>query len=224
MTILLVEDDVNLASAIVDYFELEGIECDYANNGTSALNLIDQNSYKTIVLDINLPKKNGFEVCKSMRAGGKKTPVIMLTAKGLLEDKLTGFDCGADDYLIKPFAMEELVARVKALSNRQSGQAQKLFIQDLEINLSTHQVLKGGVELKLSPLSYKILVCLLKSSPEVVSKQTLLESVWQESLPSASGLKVHIHSLRKELKEGANRSLIKTVPSVGYVIEQANEY
>jgi DNA-binding response OmpR family regulator len=223
MTVLLVEDDFNLASAIIDYFELEGLECDYADNGLSALNLIAENAYKVLVLDINLPRKNGLEVCKTMRANGSNVPVIMLTAKGLLEDKLVGFDSGADDYLVKPFAMEELIARVNVLSNRQSGQALKLMVRDVEVNLSTHQVLKSGVEIKLSPLSFKILVCLIKASPNTVSKQELLSSIWQDTPPNASGLKVHIHSLRKELKESSGLSLIKTVPSIGYMIEKENE-
>ena len=115
LNLLLVEDDLDLATAIVDYLELESIQCDHAGNGAAGLNLIESNDYQAIILDLNLPKMDGLAVCKNMRKQGIDTPVLMLTARDGLEDKLIGFDAGADDYLVKPFAMQELIARIQVL-------------------------------------------------------------------------------------------------------------
>ena len=118
LQLLLVEDDLDLAKAIVDYLALEDIQCDHAANGLSGLNLIQQGQYDTVILDLNLPKMNGLEVCARLREQGIDVPVLMLTAKDTLDDKLTGFSKGADDYLVKPFAMEELIIRAQVLSRR----------------------------------------------------------------------------------------------------------
>ncbi len=125
LNLLLVEDDLDLATAVVDYLELESIQCDHAVNGVVGLNLIKRNTYQAIILDLNLPRMDGLAVCQHMRDLGDDTPVLMLTARDSLDDKLIGFESGADDYLVKPFAMEELIARVKVLSRRRSGQIKK---------------------------------------------------------------------------------------------------
>jgi len=134
LQLLLVEDDIDLATAIIDYLELEDIHCDHAANGVSGFSLIQNNKYDAIILDLNLPKMSGLKVCEAMRSEGIDTPVLMLTARDTLEDKLAGFAKGADDYLIKPFAMEELIVRTQVLSRRRSGQINKLIVADLELN------------------------------------------------------------------------------------------
>ena len=125
-TLLLVEDDFDLAGNIVDYLALEDFDCDHASNGVAALNFLDENEYAVVILDINLPRLDGLSVCEKLREKGNDTPVIMLTARDQLDDKLAGFAKGADDYLVKPFAMAELVARLQALSLRRSGQVKQL--------------------------------------------------------------------------------------------------
>ena len=144
LNLLLVEDDIDLATAVIDYLELEDIQCDHAANGLIGLNLIEKNSYQAIILDLNLPKMSGLTVCESMRNKGMDTPVLMLTAMDSLQDKLTGFSKGADDYLVKPFAMEELIVRVQALSRRRSGQVNLLKVAGIELNLDQRQASLNG--------------------------------------------------------------------------------
>lgn len=134
---LLVEDSLPLAETVVSYCELEGIVCDFASTGSQGLKLALENDYAAILLDVNLPHMNGLEVCEAIREQGVDTPVLMLTARDTLEDKLAGFDAGTDDYLVKPFELSELVARVRALAKRRSAFAQKLTVGSLELNLST---------------------------------------------------------------------------------------
>lgn len=222
MTIMLVEDDRDLAQTIIDYLELESIPCDYADNGVSALGLIQQNTYQVVVLDINLPRMDGFSVCEKLRAAGNDTPVIMLTAKDQLEDKLTGFKAGADDYLVKPFAMDELVARIRALSGRMSRQIRKLTVSDLSLDLDQNVVTRGNVSINLSPTGFKLLEALMRSSPKAVSKEELITSVWGDEGSDSNSLKVHIHKLRKDVDCGNNPPLIHTVKAFGYVLRADN--
>ena len=148
---LLVEDNVSLAETVIAYFDLEGIDCDYASTGPQGLQLALSNDYQTILLDINLPRMNGLEVCKALRNQGVDVPVLMLTARDALEDKLAGFDSGTDDYLVKPFELSELAARVKALSKRRSSLAQKLQVGPLVMDLSLKAVSRDGHTLSLTP-------------------------------------------------------------------------
>ena len=131
INVLLVEDDIDLATTIVDYLEIESIECDHASNGVMGLNLIERNQYQMIILDVNMPKMDGLTMCKTLRERGIDTPVLMLTARDSLDNKLEGFAAGSDDYLVKPFAMKELVARVKVLAKRKSGEVKRLTFANL---------------------------------------------------------------------------------------------
>lgn len=217
---LLVEDDVDLATAVIDYFEMEDISCDHAVNGVIGLNLIEQNDYQVIILDLNLPLLNGLNVCKKMREQGMDTPVIMLTAMDTLNDKLTGFDHGADDYLVKPFAVEELVARVLALSKRKSGQVTKLQAAGLELDLASAQAVHHGTVLKISPTEFKILEVLLRNSPNPVSRERIFQEVWGDDQPESNSLKVHVYNLRKQLAKAGDKSILRTVPNVGFAISE----
>ncbi|OZG75425.1 two-component system response regulator [Hahella sp. CCB-MM4] len=223
LDILLVEDDLDLASTIVDYLELESIACDHAANGVAGLTLIRDNRYQAVILDINLPRMNGLSVCETMRSEGIDTPVIMLTARDSLDDKLEGFGSGADDYLVKPFAMEELVVRVRTLAKRRSGQINRIRIEDLEVDLQQRQAWRAGGLLKLSPIAFKILEVLVRSSPNPVSREQLLQSVWGEDPPDSNSLKVHMHHLRKQVDSHRSCGLIHTISSVGFVLKPSTE-
>lgn len=218
LNVLLVEDDVDLATGVIDYFEIENISCDHAVNGVVGLNLIEQNSYQVIILDLNLPLLNGLSVCKQMREKGIDTPVLMLTAMDTLDDKITGFEHGADDYLVKPFAVEELVVRVYALSKRRSGQVTRLEAEGIQIDLDSAQAFHNNQLLKISPTEFKILELLLRNSPKAVSRDRIFQEVWGDDQPESNSLKVHIFNLRKQLGLTGDKNILKTVPNVGFAI------
>ena len=218
LNLLLVEDDIDLATAVIEYLEMESIQCDSAYNGLAGLNLIENNDYQVIILDLNLPKMDGLEVCKKMRDQGNNTPVLMLTARDSLDDKVTGFNAGTDDYLVKPFAMEELIVRVKALSLRRSGQLNSLNVGDLYLDLTQKSVKRGDQSLKLSPSCFKILEILMRESPKTVSREKIMQGLWGDDQPDSNSLKVHIYKLRKELERCQGSCLLHTVPGHGFAI------
>ncbi|NOI31248.1 response regulator transcription factor [Vibrio coralliilyticus] len=220
LQLLLVEDDLDLAKAIVDYLALEDIQCDHAANGLSGLNLIQQGQYDTVILDLNLPKMNGLEVCARLREQGIDVPVLMLTAKDTLDDKLTGFSKGADDYLVKPFAMEELIIRAQVLSRRRSGQVTKLSVSDLEVDLQTQTAARSSEPLKLSPIGFKLLETLVRASPNTVSREKLMQSVWGDEQPDSNSLKVHMFNLRKAVDSRFETKLIHTITGRGFALKQ----
>ncbi|QMV14861.1 response regulator transcription factor [Vibrio spartinae] len=223
LKVLLVEDDLDLATAIIDYMALEDIEADYAADGQIGYNLITSHTYDVIVLDLNLPKIEGLIVCERVRSQGIQVPILMLTAKDTLDDKLRGFSKGADDYLVKPFEMEELIARVKVLSKRKSGQVSKLVVEDLELDLAVKEVRRDGELLKLSPIATKILEILMRESPSTVSRERLIQTVWGSEQPDSNSLKVHIFNLRKQVNKEGGKPLIHTIPSFGFAIKAAED-
>lgn len=223
LKILVVEDDIDLATAVIDYMELEDINADYASDGAVGYNLITTHNYDVVVLDLNLPKIEGLAVCERIRSQGVETPVLILTAKDTLDDKLVGFSKGADDYLVKPFEMEELIARVKVLSKRRSGQMAKLTIKDLEFDLSSREVRRNNNLIKLSPIAIKILEVLMRASPNSVSREKIIQSVWGDEQPDSNTLKVHIFNLRKQIDAAGLEPLVQTVPSFGFAIKSLEE-
>ncbi|PML57795.1 response regulator transcription factor [Vibrio lentus] len=221
MLVLLVEDDKVLASALSDYLELDNIECDFAYNGITGLSLATENKYDIIILDVMLPKLSGFSICQSLRDKGVETPILMMTAKDSLDDKLEGFQVGTDDYVTKPFAMAELSARLKALANRSTGRVSKVIhIGDLSVDMASHTAHRGSIELSLSPLSWKLLKSLVKHSPNVVAKETLEREVWGEET-SDNNLKVQIHKLRQAIDKPFSSSLVHSVPKVGFALRES---
>lgn len=216
LTTLLVEDDLDLAATLIDYLALEDIQCDHASHGHAALSLLATNPYQVIILDLNLPRMDGIAVCEALRNKGMDTPVIMLTARDTLEDKLQGFNAGTDDYLVKPFALSELVVRLHALSKRRSGQTQKLSLGGLEMRLAERQVCREQQVIKLSPTGFKLLEVLLRASPAPVSRQELIQAIWGESPPDSNSLKVHMHHLRKQVDGPFEEKLIHTLPGFGF--------
>lgn len=218
LSVLLVEDDLDLAATVIDYLAFEKIDCDHAANGILGLNLIESNHYDVILLDINMPYMDGLTVCQSMRAKGYEVPVLMLTARDTLSDKIAGFNAGTDDYLVKPFEIEELLVRILALSKRRSGQATLLSLGALELNIPNKSAQINSSPIKLTPTTFKILEALMRASPEPVSKSALLQAIWGDEIPDSSSLRVHIHHLRKSLDTQNMGKMITTTPGFGFSI------
>jgi DNA-binding response OmpR family regulator len=218
INVLLVEDDIDLATTIVDYLDIEDIECDHASNGVMGLNLLKINNYQMIILDVNMPKMDGLTMCKTLREQGQDTPVLMLTARDSLDNKLEGFAAGSDDYLVKPFAMKELVARVQVLAKRKSGEAKRLTLGNLNLDLAKRSADVEGQTLKLSPIAFKLLETLVRSAPQPVTRSAIMQAIWGEDQPDSNSLKVHVYHLRKQLEAITQQVTLDTIPSVGFAI------
>jgi DNA-binding response OmpR family regulator len=219
LNILLIEDDLDLADTVVQYLELEGIRCDHAANGMAGLQLAKEGQYQVLLLDLNLPRLDGLSLCRRLRTAGDDTPVLMLTARDQLDDKLAGFNAGTDDYLVKPFALQELVARIEVLARRRSGEVRKLSCGDLVMNLSDKIVTRNSIPLKLSPIGWRLLERLLRASPEVVSRQALEEAVWGDEIPDSNSLKVHMFHLRRAIDGPFAVTLLHTIAGHGFAIK-----
>jgi len=219
-TALLVEDDLDLAATIIDYLELEDIVCDHAANGIAGLQLINKHNYDVIILDVNMPRMDGLSFCQNIREQGMKIPVLMLTARDTLADKLAGFAAGSDDYLVKPFAMLELVARLQVLAKRPSGQTNKLAVHSLCVDFNRKIAHRGARVLQLSPTGWKILEILLRKSPDVVSRQQIAQAIWGDDAPDSNSLKVHIFKLREQVEGESEQKLIHTLPGQGFALRE----
>ncbi len=220
--VLLVEDDLDLAATLVDYLELEGISCDHAANGVAGLQFINQQYFDVMILDVNMPRMNGLSVCRKMREQGINTPILMLTARDTLDDKLAGFSAGSDDYLVKPFEMRELIARIHVLAQRRSGQTNKLSLCDVHADFSAKTLVRDQRTLQLSPTGWKIIEVLMRKSPEVVSKEQLLQAIWGDELPDSDSLKVHLFKLRQQVDTKMEAKLIHTIAGQGFVFRESN--
>jgi len=224
-TILLVEDHRDLAETISMTLENDGFVMDYAVDGLQALQLATSQVFDTIILDVMLPGIDGFTVCRRLRTEfGLDTPILMLTARDQIDDKLEGFEHGADDYLVKPFIMAELQARVSALVSRKRGEIgnTNISIKDLNLDTRTRQVTRAGNEIVLSPTGFRILRILLRESPGVVTREALENELWGDDVPDSDALRSHIYILRKAVDrpfEEQHGPLIKTVKGVGLKIE-----
>lgn len=218
MYLLVIEDNQDIAANLGDYLEDRGHRVDFAADGVTGLHLAVVNDFDAIVLDLNLPGMDGLEVCRKLRGDARKqTPVLMLTARDTLDNKLAGFDSGADDYLIKPFALQEVEVRLNALIRRGKGvQTRVLNVADLEYNLDTLEVQRQGRPLQLNPTGLKILQALMEASPAVVTRQDLEHRVWGEELPDSDSLRVHIHGLRAVVDKPFDQPLIQTRHGIGY--------
>ncbi len=219
---LLVEDDSRLVDSVVTYLDLKEIDCDYCTNGQQAINLIMENSYDVIISDVNMPKISGFELCKSLRDLAINTPLILVTSRAQLNDKVEGFDAGADDYLVKPFELKELEIRISALLKRKQGQSGIINIEQLELTVDTnqHQVIREGVVLDLSKSNWSLLLTLARAWPNPVSKQDLEHALWSDNPPDSNGLKVHIHNLRKRVDKPFTTQIVHSVPYFGFVLKK----
>jgi len=222
MRVLLVEDNRNLALNVVEYLEKKGYVADYAVDGTTALNLVTSQTYDIILLDIMLPGIDGFRLCRELREkNGIETPVIMLTAKDTENDKLTGFGAGADDYLVKPFSLPELEARMVALERRSKRavlSSQHLEVADLVYNPDTMSFRRGGVSISLMPVPRRILVYLMKNANRVVSREEIEHEIWQDDPPDSEALRSHIYAIRNAIDKNAPVNLLHTIRGTGYLL------
>ena len=220
MQILIVEDDTDLASAISDYLVLQGAECDFAYTGAAGLSLALEQRFDVIVLDLMLPKLNGFDVCTELRSQGCFTPVVMLTAAGAEADQLQGFQAGVDDYIAKPCSMPLLWARIQAIYRRDNREPEQLNIDTLQINFEERLAKREGQELKLTPTGWRLLEILSRQSPKVVSRLELEEFAWPDGEEVDPGnFNVQVHQLRKAVDKPFDKKLIHTIVGVGLCLK-----
>ncbi|MFN4065364.1 response regulator [Azoarcus communis] len=218
MRLLLIEDNRDILANLADYLELKGYQTDCAEDGLSGLHLAAVNHYDLIVLDVMLPGMDGFSLCQRLRESERSdTPVIMLTARDALDDRLTGFRAGADDYLTKPFALSELAARIEAVLKRSRGGGRRLLqVADLSYDLDTLEVTREGRLLHLGPIALKLLAVLMQKSPAVVRREVLESALWGDAPPDSDSLRSHIHALRQQLDKPFSTPLLHTVHGVGF--------
>ncbi len=218
MWILLVEDNDALAANIGEYLEQEGDIVDFAHDGLSGLRLAEANAYDALVLDLMLPGLDGLQLATQLRANSsRRTPILMLTARDTLKDKLDGFEAGGDDYLTKPFDLLELRARLKALVRRAGGGNRVLALGDLVYDTGTLAVRRGAAPVKLTRTGLRMLELLMRRAPEVVSRQEMERAIWGDEPPdSDAALRVHVHGLRVALDRPFDIKLLHTVPGIGY--------
>jgi DNA-binding response OmpR family regulator len=218
MRILVIEDNRDILANVLDYLELKGYVVDCAQDGLSGLHLAATQEYDLIVLDIMLPGIDGYQVCKRLREDARRdTPIIMLTARDALADRLQGLSAGADDYLIKPFALSELVARIEAILRRcQGSRKRQLQVADLCYDLDTLEASRAGQPIRLNPIGHKLLAILMQRSPAVVRREALEEALWGDHAPDSDALRSHIHQLRQVLDKPFDRPLLHTVHGVGF--------
>ncbi|MFC0253541.1 response regulator transcription factor [Massilia consociata] len=212
--VLVVEDHAPLARNLGEVLEGFGHTADYAADGVVALHLAQTQQYDLLILDLGLPRMDGLEVCRRLRAGqARRVPVLMLTARDALQDKLAGFECGADDYLVKPFAMEELLARCQALVRRNGDEV--LRIGSLCIDRRSRTAERAGQALRLQPTGYLILLALAEAHPRVLTRSELTRKVWGDEPPDSDALRTHLYQLRLALDKPFATPMLVTVHGVG---------
>nr|WP_067295204.1 response regulator transcription factor [Marinobacterium profundum] len=226
MKILIVEDNKDIVANLYDYFEPLGYSLDSAYSGPGGLSLAATGNYDVIILDVMLPGIDGVQVCFKLRQELKiKTPVLMLTARDSIEDKVLGLEQGADDYVIKPFSLIELDARLKALVRRASDShiEDTLTLGSLVFNQKTLALSREGVPLVIKPIGYKILSLLMKESPAIVTRTQLEQAAWGNNPPDSDALRTHIHTLRQVLDKSFEKSMLKTIQGIGYRMVNPDE-
>ena len=222
---LIVEDNRDICGNIAAYLEKLGYVLDFAHDGVTAMNLALTNPFDVIVLDLMIPRMDGLTFCQRLRADAQiETPVLMLTARDTLDDRLKGFDAGADDYLVKPFALQELHARIRALYKRSHRNADNLLtVGDLTLNRSTLQVHRAGRRVEINPAGMKLLRRLMEQSPSVVDRDELETLLWADERPDGDALRSHMYKLRQAIDRPFDRPLLHTVHRIGYRIAEDSQ-
>ena len=220
MLVLLVEDNRQLAAHIVEYLELDDIECDYAERGDHGFKLAQQGDFDVIVLDLNLPGMDGLSICQALRNEGDQTPVLMLTARDTLENKLEGFEVGTDDYLVKPFDWPDWGGRRIALAKRSVPVKSQLQVGDLSLDLSLREAQRQGTTLTLHPVGWELLVALAKASPGPLTRRELEQVIWDDDPPNSDALKSHLYQLRKAVNKPFETPLLHTLRNVGVALKE----
>ena len=224
MRVLLVEDDQRIVDFVQRGLKAEGYVVDVARNGLEAIALGTEGKFQAIILDLGLPDLNGRQVCERLRNNGVGTPILMLTARDTVQDKVTGLRSGADDYMTKPFAFEELLARLEALMRRRGGEikpeVKELRIADLILNLETHEVRRGETLIDLTPKEFSLLECFMRMPGKVLSRTRILEQVWGYSAdPLTNVVDVYIRQLRRKIDDDHDLKLLKTIRGFGYKLD-----
>lgn len=222
MNLLLIEDHKDIAEIIFEYFDLKGYSLDYANNGKQGLELATKNHYDVVILDIMLPKMDGLNVCRKLRQQGFDTPVLMLTARDHKTDILDGFENRADDYLIKPFDLNILEARVNALHRRKSGSVSNKIISfgELSLDLANQIATREEKQFALNQTQFVILKLLMSNAPNLVNREELITAIWPEDEPDGDILRSHIYQLRNLIDKPFKQPYIQTVPKRGYQLDK----
>ncbi len=224
--ILLIEDHHDIADMVCEYMEGQDYIMDYAADGVTGLHLAVTGEYDAIILDLMLPGMDGIDLLEKLRQEARKaTPILILTARDTLEDKLAGLDAGADDYLVKPFQIKELEARVRAMIRRQRGHSipESLQVGDLHFDTGTMKLKRGDKTIKLSPIGMKILRILMQQSPRVVSRREIERQVWGDILPDSDTLRSHMYNLRKSIDKPFDNQLLHTVQNSGYRLAESSD-
>ncbi len=222
MRILVIEDDEKVANFIKKGLEEEQYAVDVSHDGEDGAHWAIQNEYDIVILDIMLPIKDGIEVCKEIRYNSVSTPILMLTAKDTVKDKIEALDTGADDYLTKPFSFEELLARIRALLRRSQGYSTNILkVADIELDPVSRSVNRSGEKINLTGKEYALLEYLMRNPGTVLSETKIIEHVWDMNFDSLSNtVNVYIHHLRNKIDKGFSHQLIHTVRGMGYMIEE----
>ena len=225
MHILVVEDETKVARALSEGLAREGYEVTVARTGEEGYYLLDARSFDLVVLDLMLPGRDGMEILATLRSRDRGIPVLILTARDAVEDRVVGLDAGADDYLVKPFAFPELSARIRALLRRgRAEQSSRLQVADLEVDVAARRVTRGGRILELTAREFELLEYLLRNRGRVVSREMLSRDVWKEAgraTPLDNVIDVHIARLRRKVDEAFDVKLIHTVRGVGFTVKEA---
>lgn len=222
-TILIVEDEKRVADLLKIGLEENGYQTMVAYDGAMGLRLFQSNSFQLVISDIILPKLDGFELCKEIRKVNERIPILMLTALGSADDKLEGFDAGADDYMVKPFDFRELNARVKVLLKRNAETVvrppEQITYADLSVNLNLREVTRNNIAIKLSPKEYNLLLYMLENAEKVITCVEIAEKVWNTHFDTGTNfIDVYINYLRKKIDKDFGKKLIHTKPGVGFIL------
>ncbi len=222
-TILIVEDEKRVADLLKIGLEENGYQTMIAYDGAMGLRLFQSNSFQLVISDIILPKLDGFELCKEIRKVNERIPILMLTALGSADDKLEGFDAGADDYMVKPFDFRELNARVKVLLKRNAETVvrppEQITYADLSVNLNLREVRRNNIAIKLSPKEYNLLLYMLENAEKVITRVEIAEKVWNTHFDTGTNfIDVYINYLRKKIDKDFGKKLIHTKPGVGFIL------
>lgn len=217
--ILLIEDDVIIARSLKAALQKVGYAVDAADNGEDGLHAAEIGEYDAVVLDLMLPKRDGWSVCQELRRQRNNVPILMLTARDAVDDRVRGLDVGADDYLPKPFDVRELVARIRALLRREKvHKGDRIEIADLVIDSSAHSVRRAGKEIKLTPREFSLLEALARNEGRTLTRDVILEDVWNGAESYPNTVNFHVTLLRKKVDAGFKPKLIHTVHGIGYVL------
>jgi DNA-binding response OmpR family regulator len=226
MRVLLVEDNPDILANLYAFLEPLGYALDSARSGIAGLDYASKGHYDAIVLDLMLPGLDGLELCRKLRKEHRQaTPVLMLTARDTVQDKLSGFDSGADDYLVKPFSLVELDARLKALVRRARNAHVETMLEfgELRFDAGTYTATRAGQRLELTPTGYKLLAALLRAAPQVLTRETLEQEVWGDNPPDSDALRTHIHALRQAIDKPFPVPMLRTIQGVGYRLVNDDE-